>query len=358
MLDALDGRRTERIPTMLFTCQVDYTYKVAGMEMWELSCGGTEEWMKAYRSLIDRHHPDSIMFDGVRHACGPARLIGQDADTWTVYDSCSRSERVLSKLSGHGKEGDGLGWMKEVSTIEEARSRIKPDRLQPNYLQSLRRLIDYAGEDTLVIPSCHNPAYWYAASALGFERTMESMLLEPELFIGICERYQSFERDKYEQLKEAGAEAIFISDAWNSSELISPDMFRKFALPCHRFTVDAIHAAGMKAILWNEGDVRPLLDDEAEVPMDAFGVEQARKGIDISMKDLRRAFGDKRCLLGNLDSETLLIDGDKRAIEQEIRRIIEDAGPGLPFIMTTGAPIPSNVDMETVDAIFEIMGRI
>jgi uroporphyrinogen-III decarboxylase len=101
-----------------------------------------------------------------------------------------------------------------------------------------------------------------------------------------------------------------------------------------------------------------LLDDEAEVPMDAFGVEQARKGIDISMKDLRRAFGDKRCLLGNLDSETLLIDGDKRAIEQEIRRIIEDAGPGLPFIMTTGAPIPSNVDMETVDAIFEIMGRI
>jgi uroporphyrinogen-III decarboxylase len=358
MLDALDGRRTERIPTMLFTCQVDYTYKVAGMEMWELSCGGTEEWMKAYRSLIDRHHPDSIMFDGVRHACGPARLIGQDADTWTVYDSCSRSERVLSKLSGFGKD-IGLGWMKDVTTIEEARSRIKPDdRVQPNGLQSLRRLIDYAGEDTLVIPSCYTPAYWHTCSALGFERAMESMLTEPELFIQICEQYQTFEREQYKQLKEAGAEAIFVSDAWNSSELISPDMFRKFALPCHRFTVDAIQAAGMKAILWNEGDVRPLLDDEASVPMDAFGVEQARKGIDIDLKDLRRAFGDKRCILGNLDSEMLLIEGDKKNIEKEIHRIIEDAGPGLPFIMTTGAPIPSNVDMETVDAIFEIMGRI
>ena len=357
LLDALEGKRTERIPTMLFTCGFEYTYKVAGMESWELSCGGTEEWMKAYRSLIDRHHPDSIMFDGVREACGPARLVGQDDDTWTVYDSCSRSNRVLSRLSGHDTS-DGLGWLKDVSSVEEARSRIPLHRLSPNYLQSLRRMVDYAGEDTLVMPSCYNPSYWDACSALGFERAMESMLLEPELFIGVVEHYQSSERARYVQLKEAGAEAIFVSDAWNSSELISPDMFRKFALPCHRFTVDAIHAAGMKAILWNEGDVRPLLDDEAGVPIDAFGVEQARKGIDISMKDLRRAFGDKRCLLGNLDSETLLIDGDKRAIEKEIRRIIEDAGPGLPFIMTTGAPIPSNVDMETVDAIFEIMGRI
>jgi uroporphyrinogen-III decarboxylase len=248
--------------------------------------------------------------------------------------------------------------MKQVATIEEAREFARLDALSDNYLKSLSQMIEYAGADTLVIPSCYNPAYWCAASALGFERAMESMLTEPELFIGICELYQSYERKRYDQLRDAGAEAIFISDAWNSSELISPEMFRKFALPCHQFTVDAIHAAGMKVILWNEGDVRPLLDDEAGVPMDAFGVEQSRKGVDISLKDLRRAFGSSRCILGNLDSEMLFIYGSKEEIEGEIRRIIKDVGKGTPLIMFTGSPIPSNVDIDIVQHMFDVMWDI
>jgi uroporphyrinogen-III decarboxylase len=104
--------------------------------------------------------------------------------------------------------------------------------------------------------------------------------------------------------------------------------------------------------------VRPLLDDEAEVPMDAFGVEQSRKGVDISLKDLRRAFGGYRCILGNLDSEMLLIYGSKEEIEREIHRIIEDAGPGTPLIMFTGSPIPSNVDVDIVQHVFDVMRDI
>ncbi len=127
-----------------------------------------------------------------------------------------------------------------------------------------------------------------------------------------------------------------------------------FALFCcgweYRYKV-----AGIKVMLWNEGDVREILDDEAALGMDSFGVEQPRKHVNITMGDLRYAYGDDRCIMGNLDSEMLLMRGDKDEITSELHRIIEEAGKGLPFMMFNGSPIPSNVDIEVVQHIFDVM---
>ena len=148
---------------------------------------------------------------------------------------------------------------------------------------------------------------------------------------------------------------MFISDAWSSTDILSPEMIREFALPYHKYSIDAIHEAGMKVMLWNEGDVREILDDEAALGMDSFGVEQPRKHVNITMGALRRAFGDNRCIMGNLDSEMLLMRGDKDEITSELHRIIKEAGEGLPFMMFNGSPIPSTVDIEVVQHIFDVM---
>ena len=151
------------------------------------------------------------------------------------------------------------------------------------------------------------------------------------------------------QLAEAGAEAVFIADGWASCDIISPEMFERFALPYQISITEAAHEAGLPVILWNEGDILPILDLQVSVDVEAFAFEQPRKGIDISVEKIRRVFGSSRCLFGNLDSELLLLRNDTKEIKQKVEDQILQSGKNAPFIFSTGSPIPSDVQPEAVD---------
>jgi uroporphyrinogen-III decarboxylase len=85
--------------------------------------------------------------------------------------------------------------------------------------------------------------------------------------------------------------------------------------------------------------------------VDGFGCEQTRKNYDVRIDQVRKAFGPRRCLLGNLDSEQLLLRNDPLQIRQAVREQFRQSGPGNPFILTTGSPLPSNVDPSAVDTM-------
>ena len=149
----------------------------------------------------------------------------------------------------------------------------------------------------------------------------------------MCDLYAASDDRRMRELKEAGAQAVFIADSWASCDIISPAMFERFALPYQRLQVEAAQRHGLKAILWNEGDVRPILHHEAALPVDAFAVEQPRKGIPMSLKLLRDAFGS-RCRVIRTRADSIFGAG-QNAWADRVRRIstfasicaITDSGP-------------------------------
>ena len=151
--------------------------------------------------------------------------------------------------------------------------------------------------------------------------------------------------------REAGAEACFIADGWASCDILSPAMVEEFALPYQRSITEAAHAEGLKIILWNEGDILPILRQEAAIPFDAFAFEQPRKGIQITVDKIRAVFGPKRCLFGNVDSELLLMRNNPGEITDAVRKQMLESGTGAPFIMSTGSPLPSNIEPSAVDTL-------
>ncbi len=156
---------------------------------------------------------------------------------------------------------------------------------------------------------------------------------------------------------EAGAEAVFIADGWASCDIISPAMFERFALPYQRAIVEAAHEAGLRIVLWNEGDILPILPQEASLPVDAFAFEQPRKGVATTVAAVRAVFGPRRCLFGNLDSEDLLLRNDPQEIARAVEEQVAQSGPGAPFVLCTGSPLPSNVEPSAVDAMIAAARR-
>ena len=353
-LRALAGEPVSPPPVALFTWEFDYLWKVAGLEPWQLACGDHETWHRAHIALLERHQPDLLWYSGAGRSAKPPRLIEEDREKWVVEDGDGRrcglrkDSLALYDLETGSKSCDAVG---AIASMADA------DRLIPEftgwgeaYLNGLARLIREVGDRALILPH-HSPAYICACYAFGFERAMECMLGEPDLFRYVCDRYAAGDRRRMREWKAAGADACFIADGWASCDILSPAMVEEFALPYQRGIVEAAHAEGLKIILWNEGDILPILGREAAIPMDAFAFEQPRKCAAVTVDKIRAAFGPKRCLFGNLDSELLLMRNDPQEIAAAVREQIRQSGAGTPFIVSTGSPLPSNIDADAVDAV-------
>jgi uroporphyrinogen-III decarboxylase len=356
-LRALSGEATERVPVGPLTWGFDYYWKVAGLESWQLACGDSETWHMAHIALLERHRPDLVWYSGAGTGTGTPTLVEENQRQWIVRDGNSgtiygllKDSLTLYEVRTGFKECDPLG---DIRTAGDA------DRLVPEftgwgetYLNGLRRLIDDVGNRALVLPH-HSPGYICACYALGFQRAMETLVAEPELFTYIADRYAAGDELRMRELAEAGAQVVYIADGWASCDIISPRTFEQFALPYQRSIAATAHRAGLYVILWNEGNVLPILDLEATLSVDAFGIEQPRKGVDLSIAQVRGAFGPHRCLIGNLDSEGLLLERDPQRIARFVEEQVHQSGIGNPFIMSTGSPLPSNIDPTAVDMMIQ-----
>ena len=353
MLEALSGRPTARIPFAPITWGFEYYWVAAGLPPWTLACGSTGQWHRAHLAMLDRHGVDALFYTGSGAGPGEPTIEEEGRDSWTVRDG--NGGRLVRVTKGSFTAVDLATERTGTDAVGEIRSRADAERLVPEfrgwgdwYLRGLARLIRDAGDRALVLPH-HSPGYICACYAFGFERAMECMLTEPELFRFVADRFAAGDRLRMRELAASGAEVVYIADGWASVDIISPALFRSFALPYQRSIAMAAREAGLKVVLWNEGDVRPLLGDEASLPLDAFAIEQSRKGVPLELGPVRAAFGPGRCLFGNLDAELLLLRGDPDEIGREVAVIAGQSGPG-PLVMSTGSPLPSNVKPEVVDA--------
>jgi hypothetical protein len=353
-LRTLAGGAISPVPVALFTWEFDYLWKVAGLQPWQLACGDHETWHQAHLALLDRHQPDLLWYSGAGASATPPRLIEEDREKWVVEDGnghrsgLRKDSLALYALDTGVKGCDAVGAITSTSDADRLISEFQG--WGPAHLAGLSRLIREVGDRALVLPH-HSPAYICACYAFGFERAMECMMEKPDLFRHVCDRYAAGDCLRMREWKAAGAEACFIADGWASCDILSPSMVEEFALPYQRSITAAAHAAGLKIILWNEGDILPILGQEAAIPFDAFAFEQPRKSAAVTGDKVRAAFGAKRCLFGNLDSELLLMRNNPEEIVRAVREQISQSGPTAPFILSTGSPLPSNITPDAVDAL-------
>ena len=356
-LKALSGQTTERILVGLFTWEFSYLWKIAEIPAWQLACGGSETWHSAHIKLLERHNPDLLWYSGAGAGPEEPTLLSENDESWFVCDNNNKLEYELRKNSyALSEKASGK---KSCDAVGDISSKSDADRLVPefagwgvNYLDGLSRLVSEVGERALVLPH-HSPAYVCACYAFGFEQAMEKMLCEPELFFYVCDRFAAGDSLRMKELAAAGAEAVFLADAWASCDIISPDMVRKFALPYQKSIIQMAHDAGLKVILWNEGNILPVLEDEAKLDMDAFAFEQSRKGVELTVEKVRKAFGPDRCLFGNVDSELMLLRNDPKEIAMNVKIQIEQSGENSPFILSTGSPVSDDISPEAIDTMFD-----
>lgn len=133
---------------------------------------------------------------------------------------------------------------------------------------------------------------------------------------------------------DLGAEFLCINSdyGFNAGPFISPTMFAEFVTPYLAEVVQGIHDLGLKAILHSDGDLRKILDQLVSTGIDGYQSIDPQGNMDI--KEVKREYGDKLILMGNVMSSALQGENEDY-IRESVRYAMQNGAPGGSYIFST-----------------------
>lgn len=146
-----------------------------------------------------------------------------------------------------------------------------------------------------------------------------------------------------EALLERGVAGVEGGYDWAAAKgpLFSPRHFRKFVFPRLKQITDLCHRFGVPYVKHTDGNVNSLLDDLVATGVDAFQAIEPRAGMDLAR--LKRDYGDRLTLIGNVDCSTVLVHGPVEAVRGQTEWVIRTAAPGGGFLLSTSNSVHPGV---------------
>jgi MtaA/CmuA family methyltransferase len=140
---------------------------------------------------------------------------------------------------------------------------------------------------------------------------------------------------------EAGADIIGLGDAVASQ--ISPEMYRRFALPYEQRIFQAVHDMGALARLHICGNTGKIVSDMVESGADIIDLDWM-----VDMKAAGERFGHRVAFCGNFDPVAVMLQGSPGDVLQATIESLRSGGPRS--ISGAGCEIPDGTPYENLRA--------
>jgi len=206
---------------------------------------------------------------------------------------------------------------------------VKPVDLGP---AGLRRMKELLGDQGLV------GVFVACSAALGNVEDIYRYYDSPDQHERwAAERVEAAER-RFRQVMSMDVKPDFIC-VGGSGTLVyqTPAIFRQLALPAVRRVIGLATAAGLPTHVHSCGPERELVRIFAEeTELTVIDPLEPRPMGDCDLADLKRRYGGKIVLKGNLHTTEVMLHGTPDDVAAASRRAIDDAAAGGRFILSTG----------------------
>ncbi len=182
--------------------------------------------------------------------------------------------------------------------------------------------------------------------SMGIERFCIAVYENRSLVEALFDRYCDWMIVVAERVCQMGFDVFVSTDdlAFKTGTFLSPALFRDLVMPRHQRVAQRIT---IPWVLHSDGDVMPYLEDLLSLGI--TGLHPNEKGA-MDIRAMKREYGDRICLLGNVDLNILGM-GTPEDVEEEVRDLIRDVGPGGGYIVTSGNTLAGYLRPENVLAL-------
>jgi uroporphyrinogen decarboxylase len=324
---ALRGERPDRVPVML------HNFMMAAREAGHSMRAFREDPRKIADSFV--RAVETYGYDGVLVDVDTATLAG----ALGVPVETPEDEPALA----HGAR---------LSSLDEVDDLPPPDvgrdpRVQA-WLEGVRILVRDIGGEVFVRGNCDQAPFSLASMIRGAADWMMDLMDEEsreraERLLDHCaEAGLQFLR----LMAGTGAHMVSSGDSPAGPDLVSPRVYRTFALPWEKRLVDEAHRLGLPYALHVCGRTDRILDDMLATGADALELDHKT--------DLRLAHDrlkDRAVFIGNLDPSGVLALGTPELVEARTRELLAVFADTPRFILNAGCAIPATTPGENVRAM-------
>ena len=276
------------------------------------------------------------------------------------YTLCSRKYRP--KLLGDGKFIDEWGRILEpradtkttwwvggtVKTEEDMENYVPPDPEEEGRAEMVEEIVkQLKDKDTVIMAQGHSG--WHMAFQVrgGIEKLILDMFLRPSLARKFMNKVAEACLGFIKVMMDCGVEVVFVTDDYADSHgpLMTLKQFREFELPNLRRVIELGKKRGIPILKHTDGNIYPILEDMIEAGIS--GIHPIEPGA-MDLRDVKERYGDKVCILGNVDCRYVLPFGSEEDVRRDVRRCIDAAGEGGGFILASSNSIHANCKVENV----------
>jgi uroporphyrinogen decarboxylase len=235
--------------------------------------------------------------------------------------------------------------MGPVSTREDLEAYEPPD---PEALWRLGRVPElvegYKGEKAVILH--HRAAFMWSAYVTGLDHLLYCFAAEADFAHELMDKVLEANIVMVRRAIRAGVDIVMLGDdyAHNTAPMMSPTHFEAFIFPRLKRMIDVIHEEGALCIKHSDGHLWPILDMIVEAGPDAINPLEPVAGMD--MREVKAKYGERACLVGNIDCGELLSHGSTEEVAAAVRQCIAAGAPGGGFMLSSSNSIHSSVKPE------------
>ena len=223
-----------------------------------------------------------------------------------------------------------------------------PDPTAPGRLTPLKEANEFAQGEIAILGGVQGPLTT-AWLILGPEAIMLSLYDDPEFLERVFEISNGFFIEAGKRMIGAGlVDAIIVSEdlGHSSSPFFSLGHFRQHLRPYLDEMLSVFVEEGVPILLHSCGNINVFLDDLVE--MGISGLHPMQRTAHMDLADIKREYGHRICLVGNIDSSVTLPYGSEEDVKREVLEALSVAGPGGGYILASDHSLHDGIPMRNI----------
>lgn len=321
---ALKGEKPDTTPVMLHNFMMAAREYGVSMEQFrkdpKIICG-------AFAASVEKYKYDGIMID---------------IDTVTMAGALGVPVDFPVDEPARTQQGN-LADMEAVRSIKAV--NVENYRHIQVWLESVRLLKEYFKDEIFIRGNCDQAPFTLASMMRGAQNWMlDLMMTEENLLFDLLEYCTEAATQFLKLMAQTGCDMLSNGDSPAGPDMISPEMYEKFAMPFEKRLVEVTHELGLPYGLHICGNTDSILNLMLKTGADAFELDyktDAHKVFEL--------YHDKATLIGNIDPSGVLALGSVEDVKQKTLELLEIYKDSSRFILNAGCAIPPNTPPENLE---------
>ena len=186
---------------------------------------------------------------------------------------------------------------------------------------------------------------------MGAERFFQALEEEPDLIEAMFDKVGQIQYDTFSRVIEHPCVGAVLNPddiAHNLGLLVHPKHLRKYMFPWYEKMGRVCRDRGLGWIFHSDGDCTEAMEDLINCHFHAYNPIQPNA---MDILEAKKRWGDKLCLIGNLNLDSTLTLGTPQDVRAEVYERIRQIGPGGGYMVASSNSVTDYVPLDNFKAM-------